>query len=371
VKRTPSPAYAALALIAWLLGSAFAPPQLLRDDGSSVPLSPAYLRALQSYKSPLVTARGAVLLDTASGAVLYAKNPDERMAPASLTKMMTALVAVEQAPLAQQITASANVYTEPVVIGLDPGETMRLEDLLYGLLLTSGNDAAIAIAEGVGGTLPRFVSLMNAKAESLGLTNTRFLNPHGLDAPGHYSTALDLARLTAAMMREPVLARVVGAREYTVVGPPLYMFRTSNPLLGRYDGVDGGKTGFTDRAGRCLTVSATRAGHQVVAVMLDSDNIALDGQRLLDYAYGNYEWLPVTPAAALSAEYRVGAERREARLAESSLVPLSHEEPRDIRGRVVLDGDPSAPAGRVGHLILESPLRPLGQFSLSSQEPAR
>jgi len=358
-------------MLAWLLGSAFAPPQLLRDDGSTVPLSPAYLRALQAYKSPVVSARAAVLLDTASGAVLYAKNPDERMAPASLTKMMTALVAVEQAPLAQQITATANVYTEPVVIGLDPGESMRLEDLLYGLLLTSGNDAAIAIAEGVGGSLPRFIGLMNAKAERLGLNNTRFLNPHGLDAPGHYSTALDLARLTAAMMREPTLARIVGARDHTIAGPPLYMFRSSNPLLGRYDGVDGGKTGFTDLAGRCLAVSATRAGHQVVAVMLDSDNIALDGQRLLDHAFGNYEWLPVSADAVLSAEFRVGTQRREARVVGNSFVPLSHEEPRDIRGRVILDGDLSEPAIRVGQLILESPLGRLGRFSLSSQEPTR
>jgi D-alanyl-D-alanine carboxypeptidase len=278
---------------------------------------------------------------------------------------------VEQAPLSQQITATANVYTEPVVIGLDPGESMRLEDLLYGLLLTSGNDAAIAIAEGIGDTLPRFVGMMNAKAEKLGLKNTRFLNPHGLDAPGHYSTALDLARLTAAMMREPTLARVVGARDHTVAGPPLYMFRSSNPLLGRYDGVDGGKTGFTDLAGRCLAVSATRAGHQVVAVMLDSDNIALDGQRLLDHAFGNYEWVPVSADSALTAEYRVGTQRRELRLAGNTLVPLAHEEPRTIRGYVVLDGDLSAPVGRVGQLIVESPLGRLGQFGLSSQEPTR
>jgi D-alanyl-D-alanine carboxypeptidase len=359
-------AIATLSILLVALGSGFGPPQWLRDDAGTQPLAPSQVRALQNYKSPVLSARAAVLLDVASGAVLYSKNGDERHAPASLTKMMTALVAVERGDLNQRITASEHVYVEPVVIGLDPGEVMTLDELLYGLLLTSGNDAAVAIAEGVGGTQGRFVGWMNEKAAALGLRNTHFLNPHGLDAPGHYSTAEDLARLTAAMMREPLLARVVGAREYTRNGPPLYKFRNSNPLLGTYDGVNGGKTGFTDLAGRCLAVSASRGGHQVIAVVLGSQNIARDGQTLLDYAYGNYDWVALPVNSSPMLDYQIGQERVEMGLAQPATVALSKWEARDFRGRVVLDRGATTGNGLVGWLIVESPLRRLGQFGLSA-----
>ncbi len=357
---------AVLAITCLLLGGGFGPPQWLRDDTGSLPLAPSQVRALQQYKSPLVSARSAVLLDAASGAILYAKNADERVAPASLTKMMTALVAVERGDLSQKITATEHVYVEPVVIGLDPGEVMTLEDLLYGLLLPSGNDAAVAIAEGVGGTQARFVGWMNEKAEALGLRNTHFLNPHGLDAPGHYSTAEDIARLTLAMMRDPRLARISGTREYTRTGPPLYKFRNSNPLLGTYDGVNGGKTGFTDLAGRCLAVSASRAGHQVIAVVLGSQNIARDGQTLLDYAYGNYEWVTLPVSNSPLLDYHIGQDRVEMGLAQPAEVPLSPWEGREYRGQVVLDRGATTATGLVGWLIVESPLRRLGQFALSA-----
>jgi D-alanyl-D-alanine carboxypeptidase len=354
-----------LAVLVCFAGTGFAPPQWSRDDAGTLPLPPSQVRALRGYKSPVLSARTAVLVDAASGAMLYSKNSNERAAPASLTKMMTALVALEHADLAQKITASERVYVEPVVIGLDPGEVMSLEDLLYGLLLPSGNDAAIAIAEGVGGTQARFVGWMNEKAAALGMRDTHFLNPHGLDAPGHYSTGDDLVRLTVAMMREPRLARIVGSREYTRAGPPLYKFRNSNPLLGAYDGVNGGKTGFTDLAGRCLAVSATRGGHQLIAVILGSQNIALDGQTLLDYAYGNYDWVAVPVNNSPLLDYRIGRERVETGLVEPPSVPMSPWEGREYRGRVVLDRGAPEASGLVGWLVLESPLRRLGQFALS------
>jgi serine-type D-Ala-D-Ala carboxypeptidase (penicillin-binding protein 5/6) len=354
-----------LALLVLCFGTGFTPPQWSRDDAGALPLPPSQVRALRGYKSPVLSARTAVLVDAASGAVLFTKNGDERAAPASLTKMMTALVAIEHGDLNQKITASERVYVEPVVIGLDPGEVMSLEDLLYGLLLPSGNDAAVAIAEGVGGTQARFVGWMNEKAAALGMRNTHFLNPHGLDAPGHYSTGEDLARLTVAMMRDPHLARIVGSREYTRTGPPLYKFRNSNPLLGTYDGVNGGKTGFTDLAGRCLAVSATRGGHQLVAIILGSQNIALDGQTLLDYAYGNYDWVAVPVSNSPLLDYRIGRERVETGLVAPPAVPLSPWEGREYRGRVVLDRGAPEASGLVGWLVLESPLRRLGQFALS------
>jgi D-alanyl-D-alanine carboxypeptidase len=276
--------------------------------------------------------------------------------------MLTALVAVEHGRLDQRITATEHVYVEPVVIGVDAGEVLSLEDLLYGLLVWSGNDAAVDIAEGLAGTLPKFADWMNEKAAALGLRNSHFVTPHGLDAPGHYSSAEDLARLLAALMRDPVLARIVGTREYTIPGPPLYKFRNSNPLLGVYEGVDGGKTGLTDACGRCLAVTAVRGGHRVVAVVLDSRDIARDARVLLDFAFSNYEWVPV-PEVAVSA-IRAADGRTEPRAGGEVTVAIPAWESPDMRTRLV-----ASPGGEAGQptvrLIVESGLRRLGEFSLA------
>jgi serine-type D-Ala-D-Ala carboxypeptidase (penicillin-binding protein 5/6) len=355
-----------LAATGALLSTGFGPPGLLERDGGRLPLPPSALRSLQDYRAPLLRARAAVVLDAASGAILYAKNAEERLAPASLTKMMTALVAVERGRLRQEVIASERVYVDPVVIGLDPGEALPLEDLLYGLLLMSGNDAGVAIAEGLAGSLPRFADWMNDKAVALGMHQTRFLNPHGLDAPGHYSTAADLARLTVAMMRDPTLARISGAREHTIPGPPLYKFRNSNPLLGAYSGVNGGKTGFTDLAGRCLAVSAERGGRQVVAIVLGSDNIALDGQVLLDYAYANHEWLPVETVASRrlppSAQSAAGS---------GVVVALPRWEDSRFRWEASVDGPVTEREAPGARLVVESPLRRLGQFNIGARAAAQ
>jgi D-alanyl-D-alanine carboxypeptidase (penicillin-binding protein 5/6) len=352
-----------LALLAALLSTGFGPPQFLSNDGGQIGLRPTEVRALDAYRSPVVTARAAVILDAGSGAVLFAKNADERMQPASLTKLMTGLVAVERGRLDQRITASERVYVEPVVIGVDPGEVLTLEDLLYGLLVWSGNDAGVAIAEGLAGNMPRFAEWMNERATSLGLRNSHFVTPHGLDVPGHYSTAEDMARLLAAVMREPALARMVGAREYTIPGPPLYKFRNSNPLLGTYDGVDGGKTGLTDGCGRCLAVTAVRGEHRVVAVVLDSRDIARDGRTLLDFAFNNYEWISVRGGAG-----RVGRPAEETPVAAvpaKASVPVPAWEHSQPRARTVLSTDAHS-ARPTLRLIVDSGLRRLGEFSLHS-----
>jgi serine-type D-Ala-D-Ala carboxypeptidase (penicillin-binding protein 5/6) len=346
-----------------LLTTGFGPPQFIAGDGSGIGLAPSQVRGLQAYQTPVVSARAAALLDAASGAVVYSKNGQERFAPASLTKMMTALVAIERGQLSQRITATPNVLVEPVVIGLDPGETLTLENLLYGLLLWSGNDAAVAIAEGLAGSVPQFAGWMNEKAAALGMRDTHFVNPHGLDTPGHYATAEDLARLTAAMMRVPLLAKIAASRDYTIPGPPLYLFRNSNPLLGSYEGVDGGKTGLTDDCGRCLAVSATRGGHGVVAVVLGSNNIARDGRVLLDHAFTNYEWVPVTAGVRGGFELRVGAERAELRLAPDAVVAVPAWESRRGRTRAVVQA-PGTLADGVGRLLVDSSLRRLGDLPL-------
>jgi D-alanyl-D-alanine carboxypeptidase len=204
---------------------------------------------------------------------------------------------------------------------------------------------------------------MNARAAELGLRNTHFLNPHGLDAPGHYSTAADLARLTIAMMRQPTLARIVATRDHLVPGPPLYGFRNSNPLLGVVEGVDGGKTGFTDQAGRCFAVSAVRGGRHVVAVVLGSQNIAQDGQLLLDFAFTSHEWVAALPERARSLEYRSDRERGAARFAAQPLVAMPVWETARVRTRVVVD-EARAEDGGLGRLIVSTALRRLGEFPL-------
>jgi D-alanyl-D-alanine carboxypeptidase len=360
---TGSRLWASLAVVAAFLCSGFGPPQFLAADNGQLALRPVDVRSLQAYQSPVVSARAAVLLDAASGALLYGKNADERMQPASLTKMMTALVAIDRGRLDQRLTATEHVYVEPVVIGVDAGEVLSLEDLLYGLLVWSGNDAAVDIAEGLAGTMPRFAEWMNERAATLGMRNSHFITPHGLDVPGHYSTAEDLARLLAALMREPVLAKMVGTREYTIPGPPLYKFRNSNPLLGVYDGVDGGKTGLTDGCGRCLAVTAVRGGHRVVAVVLDSRDIARDARVLLDFAFANYEWQPLG-ADAFRAP-RLAPDLRQSPLA----VAVPRWEQAEPRSRAVSGVDPRSgqPTTRI---IVDSGLRRLGEFSLPAPEGA-
>ena len=358
-----------LALACLLLSTGFGPPQFLASDGSQLGLTAGQVRALQAHQAPVVTARAAVLLDAASGAVLYAKNGEQRVGPASLTKMMTALVAAERGRLDQRIAATEHVrQVEPVNIGVDPGEVLSLEDLLYGLLLWSGNDAAVDIAEGLGGTLPQFVAWMNEKAAALGLRNTHFVNPHGLDVPGHYSTADDLGRLLVALMRQPVLARMVGQREYTIVGPPLYKFRNSNPLLGAYDGVDGGKTGLTDSCGRCLAVTAARGGHRVVVVVLGSQDVARDARTLLDFAFSSYDWIPVAARAQDAVVLQAGDEKVWARPSADAAVAVAHWESPRLRARVTVPDTSAGADPPLARLVIESALRRLGEFPLGRAE---
>ncbi|MSQ23699.1 MAG: D-alanyl-D-alanine carboxypeptidase [Chloroflexi bacterium] len=233
-----------------------------------------------------VEARAGVLMDGETGHALAAANADARLAQASLTKMMTALVALDHADVSTVIRATEQSMSEPSVIGLEPGDALPLEEMLYGLLLPSGNDAALAIAETVGGgSITQFVGWMNDRAMAMGLRNTHFTNPTGLDADGHYSSARDLAETARALLKNPTLARVVSTPRYVVPGPTRYLFVNGNPLIGLYDGLDGVKTGFTDNAGRTFVASASRDGKGLIAVVLDSPDIRAEGQALLDFGF--------------------------------------------------------------------------------------
>ncbi len=241
---------------------------------------------------PLPTGESAVVLDGNSGAVLYAKNPHAHLPEASTTKIMTAIVAIENGRLEDRFTVDvdSNVLaatTESTVMGLMPGQEVSLETLLYGLMLPSGNDAAIAIAKHVGGSEQAFVKMMNDKAQAMGLRDTQFKNPHGLDVDGHYSSAYDLAVMARYGMANPRFYSVASARHWNADGFDLWNL---NKLLPVYPGADGVKPGFTDNAGRCLIGSAVRDNHRVIVAVLRSQDPTGESRALLDYAFDGFRW---------------------------------------------------------------------------------
>ncbi len=239
--------------------------------------------------APRINAAAAVLMDAASREVLYAKNPHAIRPPASLTKIMTAVLALEKADLNDVVWVSpiASARTGSSM-GLVRGEALTLEDLLYGMMLVSGNDAAAVIAEHIAGTEWDFARLMRAKAEELGLENTGFMNACGLPAYGHYSTAYVLALLTCYALENPVFARIVQTKEKTVSGRRAARTRklvNSNKLLWQYSYATGVKTGYTSSAGRCLAASATCRGVTLVAVVLNSSTTYEDAKKLFEYGF--------------------------------------------------------------------------------------
>ena len=227
------------------------------------------------------SASAAVLMDADTGQVLYEKEPHRRMRIASTTKLMTALVALEQGGLEREITVTAAHMAEGSSMYLRPGERLTTEELLYGLLLCSGNDAALAVTECAGGAVP-FVEKMNEKAAALGMRNSHFANPNGLDDEGHYSTAYDMALLGCAAVNEPTLRRMASTRTAVVGGRTL---TNHNKLLARLEGCVGLKTGYTKAAGRTLVSCAERDGRRLVAVTLRDGNDWNDHETLYDWGF--------------------------------------------------------------------------------------
>jgi serine-type D-Ala-D-Ala carboxypeptidase (penicillin-binding protein 5/6) len=242
-------------------------------------------------------AASAVLMDANSGVVLYERFPDEARPPASVTKILTALVILEHGHLTDTVTvSSAAARTGGHRLGLRAGQRISLDDLLAAILIRSANDAAVAAAEHVGGGLGGFVALMNDKAATIGMTNSRFSNPHGLDEPFHYTTARDMAMLTRVALDNPTFAELVRTRQarLTVWNPgrrnfvPQARFVLShNRLLGQLEGADGVKTGYTDSAGRCLVASASRGTSRMIAVLLNDPRRWTDAAMLLEYGFGS------------------------------------------------------------------------------------
>lgn len=228
------------------------------------------------------SASSAILMDVDSGRVLYEQNADAKMLIASTTKILTALVAIREGDLNDVVTVSREAaYTEGSSMYLKVGEKLTLETLLYGLLLCSGNDAALALTECAGGLVP-FVALMNEKAAALGMAHTSFANPNGLDADGHYSTARDMAVLAAAAVENPTFRRICSSRSVTIGQRTM---ENHNRLLRQVEGCVGLKTGYTQAAGRTLVSCTERDGCRLVAVTLQDGNDWADHAALYDYGF--------------------------------------------------------------------------------------
>lgn len=242
---------------------------------------------LFSADAEAISAEKAILMDAATGRVLYEQNADEESLIASTTKIMTALVVCQQCNVLDRVRIPEEaVGIEGSSMYLKAGEVLTVQELLYGLMLQSGNDAAVALAIYAGGTVEGFAEMMNDKARSLGLAHTHFENPNGLDAPDHHSTARDLAVLAAYAMNDPVFQKTVSTKQIQIGDRYL---TNHNKLLWRLDGAEGVKTGFTKAAGRILVSSAQRGGRRLVCVTINAPDDWNDHTALLEKGFRDYQ----------------------------------------------------------------------------------
>ncbi|HET6868613.1 MAG TPA: serine hydrolase [Solirubrobacteraceae bacterium] len=265
-------------------------PAVLKPQRGSYGIAPAPAdeQVTVKHKLPL---RSGLLFDVNTGQVLWQKNPTRALPIASLTKMMTALLVATRAKATDRvlITRDALHYTGSGVGLLPKGKRVRLTALLYGLLLPSGNDAAIALADHVARTQTRFIALMNQKAEQLGLRCTHFTTVSGIVDRGNYSCAQDLALIAHLVLKQPTLAPIVASRSailpFPIKGGKLYLYNNNPLLLLRYPGVDGVKTGFTDASGQCLVATARRGRTWLGVVLLHAGDTSTEAQRLLNAGF--------------------------------------------------------------------------------------
>lgn len=262
------------------------------------------------FPPPPIMASSAALLDADTGQWLYLKNPDQQRAMASTTKIMTALLAIQSGNLNRLVRVSkAAAQIGCTCMGLSAGERVPLIELLYGLLLPSGNDAAMTIADGVAGSQQAFVAMMNAEAIHLGMVNTHYVTPHGLDEPGHYSSARDLALLARVASQVPLLERIAMTRHIDIPASPThgrYVLDNINYFAFWYPGANGIKPGWTGNAGLCLVESVRRFGHHLIAVVMNTPNLYTDIRDLFDYGFHDFTWIPSgrtgdTPTQTVSA----------------------------------------------------------------------
>lgn len=322
--------------LAWLLGMVFL-------GGASSFASAQEMPG--AAPPPAILALSAVLMNPATGEVLFAKEPHLRLPPASTTKVLTALVALERLdPNARVLVSAQAAGAPPSRIGLRPGDAALTQDLLYGLLLKSGNDAAETLAEAAGGSVPGFAELMNAKAWQIGARNSHFMNPHGLPNDEHYSTAYDQALIFRQAIAHPQFSDIVGTRSAALrieSGPGFYgnarlvPVVSHNRLLASYEGARGGKTGFTFKARHCFVGEVDRGGIPLIVAVFNSPSrgtLWQDTRTLLDYGFARYG-LAAPPSPPPEPMLRMA--RSELATMRTAMIRL----PAGQRGRVLVDDD--------------------------------
>ena len=280
---------------------------------------------------PNVTARSAVVMEARTGRVLYSRNMKARRFPASTTKAMTLIVALEKGNMDDVVTVSRRAAgTEGSTLWLEEGKKVRFGDLLYGIIMRSGNDGTVAVAEHVAGNVDAFARMMTEKAREIGAADTYFVNPHGLPDERHYTTAYDMALIASYGYRNPVFVDIVKTKEKTIPwgGDPADFWRNENQMLWLYDGANGVKTGYTDAAGRCLVAGAERDGIQLVAVVLDSIYMWNDSIAMLDYGFAHVKPLRMVNGGESFGNLSVLSGRRRqvpVRTASDIMVPVGDD----------------------------------------------
>ncbi|MGI5908365.1 MAG: D-alanyl-D-alanine carboxypeptidase family protein [Christensenellales bacterium] len=318
------------------------------------------------------TSSAAVVLETGTNRVLFESNPDAQMPMASTTKIMTALVALEHGNLDDKVVIPREaVGIEGSSIYLKEGEVLSLEQLLYGLMLSSGNDVAVAVACHVGGSVEGFVDMMNTKAMKIGAENTCFTNPNGLHDDNHYTTAYDLALITSCALKNPEFQRICSTQYKEIPGPEgtPRTLKNKNKLLWQYEGGNGVKTGYTKAAGKCLVASAKREDMQVVCVVLNSSSMFIQSMALMDEAFECFDNVPVLsegePLGTIPVE---GANVDSVTICmdEEIRLPLTKEEEDEINVRVLMvprlkaPVEAGLPVGRLEVFIGETKVMEMG-----------
>ena len=268
------------------------------------------------------SAKSAILVEFDSGEIVYEKNAQEMLPMASTTKIMTAIVAIENCPLDKYVTITSDaVGIEGSSLYLNEGERYTMRDLLYGLMLQSANDAAVAIAIECSGSIEGFAEQMNRKVNELGLSNTHFMNPNGLDSDGHYTTASDLARITSYALKNPEFSKIVSTKQYKFGDKVIF---NHNKLLSIYDGCVGVKTGFTKKSGRCLVSAAERNGVKFVCVTLSDTDDWRDHTSLLDLGFDLYKKVDICKEGRLTYELNcTGGEKKTVKISNRDALSLT------------------------------------------------
>lgn len=322
---------------------------------------------------PAIQSPGAVLMDMKSGKILYAKNEHQRFYPASITKIMTCIIALEHSNLDELVkTSKLAREQEGNRVYLAEGEYQSMENLLYGLMLNSGNDAAVAIAEHISGSVEAFAELMNQKAKEIGAKNTHFVNPNGLHDPNHYTTPYDMTLIGRYAMQNPKFREIVRTETRPWHGKEWEsVLQNINPMLYNYDGVNGVKTGFTDQARQTIVVSAARGDRELIGTLMFADTkqmIRLDSTALLDYGFDHFETKKLAEKGQVVATLPFGNElKTDVKVASDWYYTYAKGESPNIRTQVKLNSSlkrPIAAGATVGTMEFTANGQPIGSVPL-------